>query len=506
MSAASTGTPPRLDTPVGIVLSGGGMLGDFQVGALLFLDRYLKHNKRPQIFCGTSAGAVNAAGAAACVATGQDVSKLKDLWLNGVTGVEQFFEFEQWFDDLGPNLSTLARGGIVERSYALADIISHSLVDIARHRELSATLVDILKDTSDANLSVLKLDPIRKKFVDLFGGNLKEVVKKSCSVKLAVAAVNLDTGDLEYFCNPPCNGQPGRTRTVRSSPQSLTQAVFASASVPGLLKPAEICSKNYIDGSAREIAPVKAAVDLGAKTLFVVLALPLALTTPSSIITEDEIFDWSVQANFIDVSLRMTNVLLNEILNNDLQQSPSMLSVCYKIDPLQNVHPFFEFHVGLVNINVDYGYMRAFDVVIGPTLRRLCARCRELTEQIIKKRRKIWKLENEFIRDLNESCRQRWVRYYSPLRRVVDTSIIYTIRQQKVQLQQLVEERSRISAGSTLPDHPEPFLDNTERLYKNWETHNWDPEQPTTEPFIDTPWDKIDLGCLGTEVIPKDNP
>lgn len=486
----------QLEDPIGIVLGGGGTLGDFQVGALQFLARYFAQNGiHPQIFCGTSVGAVNVAAAAAAAATGQNISKLKDLWLKGVTDIGQFYEFEQWFDDLGRHLPILAKGGIVERSIAIVDILRHSAIDVVRHRGLSATLIDILRDTSDANLSVLKSEPIRKKFCNLFGEDLKYVLK-STDIKLTLTAVNLETGDLEYFCNPACADQLQRCYTVRSSPQSLVQAVFASASVPGLLKPAEICGKNYIDGSAREIAPTEAATDLNAKTLFVILTFSRNLTPATSIITGHEITDWRVQANFIDVAQRTIDTLLNEITKNDLV--PHGQRRCFTIDPQLNVHPFLEFHAGLISINIDYGYMRAFDVVVGPTLAK-CAKCRELTEQITSKRLRIWKLEHKLISDWTDACYQSWPRFFSPLRLVVDTSIVYTIREQKIQLHQLVEERLNFCSEESFPENPKP-------LYNDWEMHNWDLKEPTTQPLAASPWYSLDLGCLGTEVILKETP
>ncbi len=51
--------------PIGIVLGGGGVLGDFQVGALKFLLKFVK-GKKPVIISGTSVGAINAAGIASC--------------------------------------------------------------------------------------------------------------------------------------------------------------------------------------------------------------------------------------------------------------------------------------------------------------------------------------------------------------------------------------------------------------------------------------------------------
>ena len=50
---------------------------------------------------------------------------------------------------------------------------------------------------------------------------------------------------------------------------SVVDAVLASASVPGLLPPAEIAGEHYVDGGIVNSVPVGRAVALGARTIFV---------------------------------------------------------------------------------------------------------------------------------------------------------------------------------------------------------------------------------------------
>ena len=45
----------------------------------------------------------------------------------------------------------------------------------------------------------------------------------------------------------------------------LLEAIFASASVPGLFKPTDIENKNYVDGTARESVAFNSAVECGAR-------------------------------------------------------------------------------------------------------------------------------------------------------------------------------------------------------------------------------------------------
>jgi len=56
-----------------LILAGGGARGSFQIGVWKYL---VEQNWKPDIICGTSVGAINAAG----IGSGLDISKLIELW------------------------------------------------------------------------------------------------------------------------------------------------------------------------------------------------------------------------------------------------------------------------------------------------------------------------------------------------------------------------------------------------------------------------------------------
>ena len=489
--------------PIGIVLGGGGVLGDFQVGALKFLLKFVK-GKKPVIICGTSVGAINAAGIAAAIATDQDTSNLEALWLKGMMTVSQLYEYEGWFDQMLPHLKALIRGGTIARFDAILEVIHHSVDALAHsNKGIFANLETALRDLSDANLSILKRAPIRKKFSTYITDSDLQRVIASTNIKLFLAAVTLEQGELEYFCNKACTNVES-TQTVRSTPESLTEAVFASASLPGIFKPTQIYSKNYVDGSIRDVVPIDIAYSCGAQTIFTVLCYPCNVPQhPTYVGSNDEISDWRGRANLLDIVQRSLNILINETIQNHLNSygtEKNRLKPCdqrpghFIIDPVVNVHPFMEFHPGLIKINMDYGYMRAFDVVHG-SQKNIPRECDDLTKKITLKRRKIWEKEHQFIEELCKakyfdcpnsdiSDQFKWLGYR------VDTTILYDIRNLKKDLKQLVCDRMKKCGDESIPRAP----DDVKNAYKKWEIHNWDLKYQTLEPIVPTPWDRLDLG------------
>ena len=77
--------PPANSPKTALVLTGGGARAAYQVGVLLAVSKLSSNRRRNPfpILCGTSAGAINAAGIA-CVADnfGKGVSVLASFWRN----------------------------------------------------------------------------------------------------------------------------------------------------------------------------------------------------------------------------------------------------------------------------------------------------------------------------------------------------------------------------------------------------------------------------------------
>ena len=86
---------------MGIVLGGGGSRGSFEVGALEFLyGRVI----RPDIICGCSVGAINAAKLAEGEGNStQGLQGLRRLWLGLQTKNDMYLE-EAWLNEIDPNI------------------------------------------------------------------------------------------------------------------------------------------------------------------------------------------------------------------------------------------------------------------------------------------------------------------------------------------------------------------------------------------------------------------
>src|SRR5947209_6399044 len=86
---------------VALVLSGGGSRGAFEVGAVNFL--YDHFDVRPDVICGTSVGAINAAKLAEGATASEKrtaLSELTSLWL-GMNDNADMWSTADWLTELG---------------------------------------------------------------------------------------------------------------------------------------------------------------------------------------------------------------------------------------------------------------------------------------------------------------------------------------------------------------------------------------------------------------------
>ena len=94
---------------IGIVLGGGGLLGDFQVGALKYLYK-TREVKEDEVACiaGTSVGAINAVILATVKGC---VDRLEQFWLQNVITPHDILEEEMWFEGVAPLFEGSQGGG-----------------------------------------------------------------------------------------------------------------------------------------------------------------------------------------------------------------------------------------------------------------------------------------------------------------------------------------------------------------------------------------------------------
>jgi predicted acylesterase/phospholipase RssA len=516
--------------PTGIVFGGGGTLGDFQVGALKYLDKKGILSDIACV-CGTSIGAINAA----IVATGEGcASKLEKYWVTDVNSRDDLIPQHEWSESIAPVLDAVVDGAAGSWVGAAARFIYAS-----REEALSIVcsgmrdLTKMFADVRNAR-ALYSADNLEEKMRD--DAQDVEAALRS-KIALRMYATNLRTGAQTCFYNALCdkdldtaNKRQG-VSILCESKEKLIKAALASAAVPVMFPPVEVDGEWYVDGSLREVVPVQGAIDCGADDIYAILCFPRLTQSGEGGIVGSQFEDWSTSSLFdirtddfgtregdwsrgggrdvIDVANRSAAIVLDEITSGDLKgtRRGNVRPKLTVIAPLIPVHGMAELDFGLLKINADQGYMRAFDEIDAPDERR--DRCRQLTGEITSRRVAIWRIEHELIRQWAEAEEPQSEGFFS-LRRFhvrsilhgwleaprVNTEILLTIRRHKRDLKPFVLERLKIAGSSNaLPDQ-------YEAMWLKWEH---DPEYERV-PLPPSPWRLLDLGRKGTEVIPDKTP
>jgi NTE family protein len=235
-------SPPLANSPkTALVLTGGGARAAYQVGVLLAVAK-LSTNRRKNpfpILCGTSAGAINAAGIA-CVADnfGKGVSVLASFWRNMHAG--DIYRA----DPLGIGLSgahwmTMLTLGWLIRSRP------RSLLDNSPLRELLSRHLD-------------------------FRG-IERSIANGALHALSISASGYESGDNINFFQGHADAQPWR-RVQRIGIRSKigVDHLLASSAIPFIFPATKIHREFFGDGSMRQLAPISPAIHLGAERVLII--------------------------------------------------------------------------------------------------------------------------------------------------------------------------------------------------------------------------------------------
>lgn len=227
------------DHTLGVVLSGGGARGAYQVGVLRYLGRRLG-DRRPPILTGVSAGAINAGFLASHRGDLDAATRdLKEKWVELRTRdvmrsdpLTMFWIAARW-------LATLASGG-----FRLAPK-ARSLVDNRPLRQYLTGMVD--------------------------PGRIQANIDEGRLRAAAVSATSYHTGRTVTFVQ----GEPELTMWRRPQREARREHltldhVMASAAIPLLFPAEEIEDCYYGDGSVRQTAPLAPAIHLGARRILAV--------------------------------------------------------------------------------------------------------------------------------------------------------------------------------------------------------------------------------------------
>ncbi len=269
---------------MGLVLSGGGARGAYQVGVLAAVQEISEKSgilPRFEYLSGVSAGAINASSLASNCENFKNASEtLVKLW-SGVT-IDQVFSTDsitmgkigfQWMSELSLGSLTGTTPG-------------RSLLETSPLRSLIHNNMDY--------------DKVAQNFKD---GHLKA---------LAITAINYATSSTVTFVQgqdqlPSWDkGRKHSERTIIS-----TDHIMASSAIPLLFPPVQVDDRFFGDGAVRNHAPCSPAIYLGAEKLLVIGVRRQASTA------YEERAHQNVKAPSV---ARVINTILNGVLLDAIEQ------------------------------------------------------------------------------------------------------------------------------------------------------------------------------------------
>jgi NTE family protein len=254
------------DGPVGLVIAGAGARGAYEMGALSVLLPWLRsRGETPRIVVGTSAGAMNAVLVAAALEAGDDACTAGlEVW----RGIGRASVFE-------PLLPTSVRSGL---RYALGLVGAR-------------TRLDGLLDVTPLLRTLEQFEGWPGVHEAVAGGTLDAVAVLATATGAGRAAVRTDVFVEGGRAASAGAGVPpdDDARGVRYRATTLTPAhVLASAAIPVAFPPVRITDPRagvdgwYLDGGVRLNAPIKPALELGARRVVVVATHPVDDAGPAT--------------------------------------------------------------------------------------------------------------------------------------------------------------------------------------------------------------------------------
>lgn len=237
----SESAAPADKAKTALILTGGGARAAYQVGVLLAiakLSHKRRHNPFP-ILCGTSAGAINAAGLA-CMADnfGKGVGILASIWRN-------------------------MQAGDIYRADAIG-------VGASGARWLSALALGWL--IGNPPRSLLDNSPLR----DLLSRNLdftgiERAINSGALHALSISASGYESGEnISFFQAHPAAKPWNRVQRLGIRSEIGVDHLLASSAIPFIFPATRIHREYFGDGSMRQLAPISPAIHLGAERVLII--------------------------------------------------------------------------------------------------------------------------------------------------------------------------------------------------------------------------------------------
>jgi NTE family protein len=242
--------------PVGLILSGGGARGAYEVGVLLHVaEAFPELLRRVRVITGTSVGAVNGTFLASQGLTPESVHALADIWSN--LALEELIAVAP-----GDALSMIGRAG----------------------------LRFLRKSTRSRPIGLLSVDGLKRLVASRTDWRaLRRHVRLGRFDAVAVAATDIASGDTHLFTecgagiSPEWSGND--PALVPHCVDGLGPThVLASAAIPILFPPVKVRGRWYVDGGLRANTPLSPALSLGAHSLFIIT---LRASRPAVVATDE---------------------------------------------------------------------------------------------------------------------------------------------------------------------------------------------------------------------------
>ncbi|MEZ5087103.1 MAG: patatin-like phospholipase family protein [Tessaracoccus sp.] len=383
---------------VSCVLSGGGSRASFQIGALEYLYRH-DPQFTPTVFVGTSAGAILAAGLSQYGTRKQQlgwVHRIDQVW-SSMTSADDMFTPRPWFAKLqteGPSWLDIVTPKTPEKTSEPAKAPTKARLPFLKSdspavlspetptdpwewalspdKELRAewsleTLTALMSGLgklprigtdlnaiwhgAERSRSLYRPGPVLTKLLEPDTFDQAKVEASGMTLRLAMVA--LESGELRFMTETGAlvdrHNQPHGTHTER-----LTTGVLASCAIPAVFRPVPIGDETYVDGGARENLPAELAIGhLGASRNYVISSQTIGVDRGKSM----------ADADLFSIVMRSTEILIDEAGRDETAYAYSAGAIV--IRPEFTVHSSMTVHPALIQINRDYGWMRAAERMLG---------------------------------------------------------------------------------------------------------------------------------------------
>lgn len=241
--------PPSASRPrVGLALAGGGPFGAiYEIGALMALQESLDgvdfHDL--DVYVGVSAGSF----LAAALANGIPVSEIYGIFIEG----------EESEGALTPEVFMRpAFREYLARARTVPPLVARSLLQYLRQPLSRGPLESFAALGRAIPTGVFDNDTIHRYLHAVFTQPGRTDDFRGLRHRLYLVATDLDSGESVSF------GRPGHDRVP------ISQAVQASAALPGLFPPVEIDGRFFVDGALKKTLHASEALDDGARLVFCV--------------------------------------------------------------------------------------------------------------------------------------------------------------------------------------------------------------------------------------------